>query len=71
MQKDPGLRSDPQSLLSSRGVLRTLAPRAREPWLVLVFPFIGTLRTYRLENLRPDFVAGLTTALFAIPQAMA
>ncbi|MET0341223.1 MAG: SulP family inorganic anion transporter [Polyangiales bacterium] len=32
---------------------------------------IGTLRGYSLAQLRPDFVAGLTTALFAVPQAMA
>jgi SulP family sulfate permease len=32
---------------------------------------VRTLRTYRLAYLRPDFVAGLTTALFTIPQSLA
>jgi SulP family sulfate permease len=35
------------------------------------FPFVRTLRGYRREYLRRDFVAGLTTALFAVPQGMA
>jgi SulP family sulfate permease len=34
-------------------------------------PFVRTAREYRLAYLRPDFVAGLTTALFTVPQAMA
>ena len=36
-----------------------------------LFPFLRTLREYRPQNLRPDFIAGLTTALFTVPQAMA
>jgi sulfate permease, SulP family len=48
-----------------------MAPKGSDPWLVRMFPFVETFRGYRLEHLRPDFVAGLTTALFAIPQAMA
>ena len=36
-----------------------------------IFPFVRTLREYDLANLRPDFIAGLTTALFTIPQGMA
>jgi SulP family sulfate permease len=35
------------------------------------FPFLRTIREYDRANLRPDFVAGLTTALFTIPQGMA
>jgi SulP family sulfate permease len=34
-------------------------------------PFLRTARDYRIEHLRPDFVAGMTTALFTVPQAMA
>jgi SulP family sulfate permease len=36
-----------------------------------VLPLVRTIRDYRLADLRPDFVAGLTTALFTVPQAMA
>jgi SulP family sulfate permease len=36
-----------------------------------VLPFLRTLRGYRGRELRPDLIAGLTVALFAIPQAMA
>ncbi len=32
---------------------------------------LRTLRKYRLAYLRPDFIAGLTTALFTIPQSLA
>jgi SulP family sulfate permease len=36
-----------------------------------LFPFVRTVRGYRRAYLRRDFVAGLTTALFAVPQGMA
>jgi SulP family sulfate permease len=36
-----------------------------------LLPFLRTARGYRLEHFRPDFVAGMTTALFTVPQAMA
>lgn len=36
-----------------------------------ILPLVTTLRKYRLAYLRPDLVAGLTTALFTVPQAMA
>ena len=42
-----------------------------EPWSERLLPLVRTLRGYGLDQLRPDFVAGLTTALFAVPQAMA
>ena len=29
------------------------------------------LKTYQLENLRPDFVAGLTVGVLLLPQAIA
>jgi SulP family sulfate permease len=45
--------------------------RVRQTWADRALPFLHTLRTYRLQSLRPDFVAGLTTALFTVPQAMA
>lgn len=35
------------------------------------FPFLQTFRTYRKEDLRPDFVASLTVALLEVPQAIA
>lgn len=44
---------------------------APEPWPERLLPLVRTLRGYGLAQLRPDFVAGLTTAVFAIPQAMA
>lgn len=46
-------------------------PRDQGPWRDRLFPFLRTLREYRVANLRPDFIAGLTTALFTVPQAMA
>jgi len=46
-------------------------PRTTEPLLERLFPFLRTLRDYRREYARPDFIAGLTVALFAVPQAMA
>jgi SulP family sulfate permease len=36
-----------------------------------LFPFVRTLRDYRAAYLRRDLMAGLTTALFTIPQGMA
>ncbi|MEZ4323835.1 MAG: SulP family inorganic anion transporter [Polyangiales bacterium] len=45
--------------------------KAGEPRWFRAFPFMRTLREYQRGNLRPDFVAGLTTALFTIPQGMA
>ncbi|MET0284642.1 MAG: SulP family inorganic anion transporter, partial [Polyangiales bacterium] len=36
-----------------------------------VFPFLTTLRGYGGRQLRPDLIAGITVALFTIPQAMA
>jgi SulP family sulfate permease len=36
-----------------------------------LFPFLRTLREYERGNLRADLIAGLTTALFTVPQAMA
>jgi len=65
------LRSDPNSLIPSPLAVARRRPRSREPLLDRLFPFLRTLRDYRLQDLRPDIVAGLTTALFAIPQAMA
>ncbi|HEY6878417.1 MAG TPA: SulP family inorganic anion transporter [Polyangiales bacterium] len=36
-----------------------------------LLPFVRTLRGYGMRELRPDLIAGLTVALFAVPQAMA
>jgi SulP family sulfate permease len=69
MNDEPRLRSDPQSLLPSPWAAARAGAGRRG--LADLFPFISTLRGYRTEHLRADFVAGLTTALFAIPQAMA
>lgn len=42
-----------------------------QPFVERLFPFLTTLRDYRPDDFRHDFVAGLTTALFTIPQGMA
>jgi len=47
------------------------ARESAEPWLWRLLPFMHTLAEYRVAYLRADFVAGLTTALFTVPQAMA
>jgi sulfate permease, SulP family len=36
-----------------------------------VLPFLATLRGYGAHELRPDLIAGVTVALFTVPQAMA
>jgi SulP family sulfate permease len=46
-------------------------PRVQERTVDRLFPFLRTLREYKAANFRPDIVAGLTVALFSIPQAMA
>ncbi len=43
----------------------------RESALVRLFPLARTLRGYRAGAARHDLIAGLTVALFTIPQAMA
>jgi SulP family sulfate permease len=60
----------PDSLLPSP-LRREARSRSPERGIERLFPFVRTLRQYRADQLRPDFVAGLTVALFAIPQAMA
>jgi sulfate permease, SulP family len=45
--------------------------QATTPLLERVFPFLATIRAYRSEDFRHDTVAGLTTAMFAVPQGMA
>lgn len=55
---------------------RALIPSARParphvPWLHRLLPFVPALRGYDAARLRADFVAGLTVALFTIPQGMA
>jgi SulP family sulfate permease len=44
---------------------------AEVPLLDRIFPFLSTFREYSGEKARRDFIAGLTVALFTIPQAMA
>ena len=53
--------------------LHELGPRPRPttPLLERLFPFLTTFREYQRGDFRLDFVAGLTTALFAVPQGMA
>ncbi len=48
----------------------TVRPSLRDSIDRLV-PAIGSLRTYALRDARADFVAGLTVAAVAVPQAMA
>jgi sulfate permease, SulP family len=66
---ETGRLGHPPSLLPSPFARGTR--EAKEPWLERLLPFVRTLRDYDMGKLRPDFVAGLTTALFAVPQAMA
>jgi len=64
--------STPPSLFPAALGLRAKAGTPPKAALIeRVLPFVRTAREYRRENLRPDFVAGLTTALFTVPQAMA
>jgi SulP family sulfate permease len=60
----------PDSLLPSP-LRREARSRSPERGIERLFPFVRTFRNYRADQLRPDLVAGLTVALFAIPQAMA
>src|SRR5687768_12819839 len=46
-------------------------PPTATPLVERLFPFVTTLRDYRRGDFRHDFIAGLTTALFAVPQGMA
>ncbi|MCJ7450918.1 MAG: SulP family inorganic anion transporter [Steroidobacteraceae bacterium] len=43
----------------------------RLPWIFRVVPALGSLRNYRSADAHADFVAGLTVAAVAVPQAMA
>ncbi len=63
-------RSEAPSLLPSPWNGRG-SERPTEPWPERLLPALRTLRGYGVGQLRPDLVAGLTTALFAVPQAMA
>jgi len=55
----------PSALREGRRTPQSLSPLER------VLPFVRTLREYRTSYLRGDLTAGLTTALFTIPQGMA
>lgn len=46
-------------------------PGPPEHWFFRVVPAVGSLRTYSWDSLRRDFIAGLTVAAVAVPQAMA
>jgi SulP family sulfate permease len=46
-------------------------PPVVTPLVERLFPFVTTFREYRSGDFRHDFVAGLTTALFTVPQGMA
>jgi sulfate permease, SulP family len=67
---DPQPRRIPPSIVPPAWSRRR-AERTPESWNERLLPFVRTLRSYGLAKLRPDFVAGLTTALFTVPQAMA
>jgi SulP family sulfate permease len=72
MEPTPERAPEPSLFPSALRGLRAERGDARaELGLERALPFVRTLREYRVGQLRPDFVAGLTTALFAIPQAMA
>jgi SulP family sulfate permease len=61
----------PPSLFPAPLAARSNTARASTGRLERLLPLVRTVRDYRLADLRPDFVAGLTTALFTVPQAMA
>jgi SulP family sulfate permease len=63
--------SPPTSLLPPAIPSERVSLRPRDTRLERLFPFVRTAREYKSSYLRPDFVAGLTTALFTIPQGMA
>jgi SulP family sulfate permease len=66
------LPSRPPPSLFPSALLGASKPVAKKrPIAERVLPFLRTARDYRIEHLRPDFVAGMTTALFTVPQAMA
>ena len=71
MSKDSPPNSAPPSLFPSPLALERAAGRPAAALSERLLPLVRTLRDYRLAKLRPDFVAGLTTALFTVPQAMA
>jgi SulP family sulfate permease len=50
---------------------RTTGERAPAGWLWRLAPALESLRGYRFEDARADFVAGVTVAAVAVPQAMA
>src|ERR1700741_386649 len=71
-------RAPPSAPFRSRSSSRTLESQAPFPmiadkpaWPERVLPLLGTLRRYDRESARGDLVAGLTVALFTIPQGMA
>ena len=64
-----GRPSSPESLFPS--ALSSSQPPAAESLLERLLPFVRTLRDYKREYFRPDLIAGLTVALFTIPQGMA
>lgn len=49
----------------------TSANPAQTPWIYRVVPAFDSLRRYGAADARADFVAGLTVAAVAVPQAMA
>ena len=67
----PRAGSGPSSLLPGLLGRPRSSTRPQAPPSERVLPLLRTLRGYSAEQLRPDLFAGLTTALFAIPQAMA
>ena len=70
MAEDSHPRGIDPSLLPSAFSERPGARRA-ETLIERLFPFVRTLQAYRSHDFRADFVAGLTVALFTIPQGMA
>jgi sulfate permease, SulP family len=71
MPKDSPPSAPPPSLFPAALALESAGGRGPMAWAERLLPLVRTVRDYRLAQLRPDFVAGLTTALFTVPQAMA
>ncbi|HKP55155.1 MAG TPA: SulP family inorganic anion transporter [Polyangiales bacterium] len=63
-------RDPPESLFPTALTSHASEP-ARETLVERLFPFVRTLRDYKGAHLRPDLIAGLTVALFTLPQGMA
>lgn len=66
-----GIQRMPQSIFPPPLFGTRRVPEAAGRVVERALPFVRTFRDYRAAYFKGDFVAGLTTALFTIPQGMA